>query len=165
MEATLFPFRRPNRCFLFVALAAILSCSSFTTTNRAGAESSSSKDAADVIILNGNTIRCPLREGETTFIVSSRDDSMLDRLIVVNENAAAHGELKIALSNDKLPAASEKWRAVEGSIQFSHKRLLNVSLVGVEAKYAKLVFHIRDETSRISRILAVPARASIIALF
>ena len=106
-----------------------------------------------------------MREGETTFIVSSRDDSMLDRLIVVNENAAARGELKIAVSNDKLPAASEKWRAVEGSIQFSHKRLLNVSLVGVEAKYAKLVFHIRDETSRISRILAVPAHTSLVALF
>jgi hypothetical protein len=165
MESSSSPPLRPNRCFLFVALAAILSCSSFTTSKRAGAESSSSKDQGGVIILNGNTIRCPLREGETTFIVSSRDDSMLDRLIVVNENAAAHGELKIAVSNDKLPAASEKWRAVEGSIQFSHKRLLNVSLVGVEAKYAKLVFHVRDGKSRTSRVVALPALTSIIRLF
>jgi hypothetical protein len=165
MESTPFPFRRWNRCFLFVVLMTILSCSSFIAPDRAGAESSSSKNAGGVIILNSNTIRCPLRKGETTFIVSSRDDSTLDRLIVVNENASARGELRIAVSNDKLPAASEKWRAVEGSIQFSHKRLLKVSLVGVEAKYAKLVFHIRGETSGISRVLTVPALTSLIALF
>lgn len=159
MESTHGPGSRP---FLLVVLAAVLSCLSFTPTNRAGAESVFSNDEAGVTVLNSNTVRCPLRQGETIFIVSSQGETMLDRLIVVNDNGA-RGELNIAVSNHKLPAASERWKPVEGSIQFSHKRVLNVSLVGVEAKYAKLVFHIGDKKSAtITRVWPVPALTSTI---
>ena len=55
----------------------------------------------------------------------------------VNENAAAEGQLLIAVSNQPLVADSPLWSAVEGAIRFRHKRLFTVSLVGVEAKYVQ----------------------------
>src|SRR4029077_16177797 len=63
----------------------------------------------------------------------------------VNENAAARGDLKIAVSNYRLPAKSAKWTEVEGVIPFARKRLFNLSLLGVEAKYVRLSFHVENE--------------------
>lgn len=60
----------------------------------------------------------------------------------MNENASARGELKIAVSNYQLPATSPKWVEVDGRIPFTNKRLFNVSLVGVEARYVKLSFNV-----------------------
>jgi hypothetical protein len=70
---------------------------------------------------------------------------LLDRVILVNENMSARGELRIAVSNDKLSPSSKKWIPVEGSIPFHCKRLFNLSLVGVEAKYVKLTFRVKHE--------------------
>ncbi len=67
---------------------------------------------------------------------------MLDRFTFVNENAAAKGEMKIAVSNYQLPATSGNWTEVNGSVAFASKRLFNLSLVGVEAKYVKLSFKV-----------------------
>jgi hypothetical protein len=97
---------------------------------------------ASALITDDSTLSCPLEEGETTFIISFPKTSLLDRFTFVNENAAAQGELRIAVSNYQLPAISSRWTPVSGSVAFTRKRLFNLSLVGVEARYVKLSFHV-----------------------
>lgn len=97
---------------------------------------------AAALILDDNTLSCPLQEGETTFIITLPAAAVLDRFTFVNENAAAKGEMKIAVSNYQLPATSGNWTEVNGSVAFTSKRLFNLSLVGVEAKYVKLSFKV-----------------------
>src|SRR5205814_2814411 len=70
---------------------------------------------------------------------------LIDRFTFVNENAAARGELKISVSNYRLPASSSKWTEVEGVIPFARKRLFNLSMLGVEAKYVRLSFRVEKE--------------------
>src|SRR5437773_917352 len=59
--------------------------------------------------------------------------------------AASRGELKISVSNYRLPASSSKWTEVEGVIPFARKRLFNLSMLGVEAKYVRLSFRVEKE--------------------
>lgn len=106
---------------------------------------SNSTDSAAVLIMDDDTISCPLKEGDTTFIVALPRTSVLDRFTFVNENATAAGELKIAVSSYKMAANSPKWTDVEGNVSFTSKRLFNVSMLGVEAKYVKLSFHVQKE--------------------
>jgi hypothetical protein len=87
-------------------------------------------------------LKCPLPQGDTTFIITLPQTSVLDRFDFVNENAQAQGELTIAVSNYQLPPSSPKWTNVDGAVAFSRKRLFNLSLVGVEARYVKLSFHV-----------------------
>jgi hypothetical protein len=94
-------------------------------------------------IMDDDTLSCPLQEGETTFIISFPKTSLLDRFTFINENAAVRGEMKIAVSNDQLPANSPKWTDVSGKTEFISKRLFNLSMVGVEARYVKLSFHVQ----------------------
>ncbi len=97
------------------------------------------------LIMDDDTISCPLQNGDTTFVIALPKPALLDRFTFVNENAAAHGELKIAVSNYRLPANSAKWTEVEGVIPFARKRLFNLSMLGVEAKYVRLSFHVEKE--------------------
>ncbi len=106
---------------------------------------SNSTDSAAVLIMDDDTISCPLKEGDTTFIVALPRTSVLDRFTFVNENAIAAGELKIAVAGYKIAANSPKWTEVEGNVSFTRKRLFNVSMLGVEAKYVKLSFHVQKE--------------------
>jgi len=108
------------------------------------------------MIMDDGTIICPLQEGETTFIITLPKPRPLDRFIFVNQNSMACGELNIAVSNDRLASDSPKWTAVDGIVPFAHKRLFNLSLLGVEAKYVKLSFHVE----RARRISEVPAQAT-----
>jgi hypothetical protein len=98
--------------------------------------------SAAALIMNDDTLRCPLQEGETTFVIKL-PASVLDRVTFLNENAAAAGELKIFVANDQLPAASAKWTAVDGRVAFAHKRRFDVSLLGVDARYVKLEFNVQ----------------------
>ena len=107
------------------------------------ASASAQNQSAAALIMDDDTLSCPLQEGETTFIISLANTSMLDRFKFVNENATARGELKIAVSNYQLPATSPKWVEVDGRIAFSNKRLFNLSMVGVEARYVKLSFNVQ----------------------
>ncbi|MDQ6860655.1 MAG: hypothetical protein M3032_05815, partial [Verrucomicrobiota bacterium] len=97
---------------------------------------------AAALIMDDDTLSCPLQEGRTTFVIKLAVASLLDRFTFVNENAAAAGDLKISVSNYQLPAASEKWVAVDGRVAFSHKRLFKLSMLGVEARYVKLEFNV-----------------------
>lgn len=96
----------------------------------------------DAVLRDDETLSCPLQEGRTTFVIKLPETSLLDRFTFVNENAGAAGEMKIAFSNCQLPAASAKWVEVDGNVIFHHKRLFNVSMVGVEARYLKLSFDV-----------------------
>jgi hypothetical protein len=98
--------------------------------------------SATALLMDDDTLSCPLKEGETTFIITFPKTSQLDRFTFLNENAAAEGEMKIAVSNYRLAPESPKWTEVTGSVAFSRKRLFNLSLVGVEARYVKLSFHV-----------------------
>src|SRR3977135_1876149 len=106
----------------------------------------SSDASPTALIMDDDTISCPLQGGETTFVIALPKAALLDRFTFVNENAAARGELKIAVSNYRLPASSSKWTEVEGVIRFARKRLFNLSMLGVEAKYVRFSFHVEKET-------------------
>jgi hypothetical protein len=98
--------------------------------------------SATALIMADDTLSCALQEGETTFIISFPKESLLDRFTFINENAGVRGEMKIAVSNDQLPVNSPKWTDVSGKTEFASKRLFNLSMVGVEARYVKLSFHV-----------------------
>jgi hypothetical protein len=106
---------------------------------------------ASALLLDDDTLNYPLAEGDTTFVLSLSRTSTLDRFMFVNENAAATGEMKIAVSNYRLPVRSRKWNEVNGSTSFTGKRLVDLSLLGTEARFVKLSFHV----TRVGTIAAV----------
>jgi hypothetical protein len=95
-------------------------------------------------IVDDSTVSCPLREGDTTFVIALSTNALRDRFTFINENAAACGELKIAVADSRLAADSPKWRQVDGIIPFSHKRRFNLSTLGVETKFVRLTFHVES---------------------
>ena len=97
------------------------------------------------LVMDHDTVSSPLREGDTTFIIFLAGSSTLDRFTFINENKPARGEFRIAVANEKLSADSDKWMSVEGAVPFKRKRLFNVSMLGVEAKYVRLTFHVEHE--------------------
>jgi lipopolysaccharide export LptBFGC system permease protein LptF len=101
--------------------------------------------ATKYLVMEQNTVSSPLPDGDTTFIIFLARSSTLDRFTFINENKPARGELRIAVANEKLSADSDKWTSVDGAVSFQRKRLFNVSMLGVEAKYIRLTFHIQHE--------------------
>jgi len=97
------------------------------------------------LTLNDKPLHYSLQEGETTLIVRVPNASLLERFSLVNENSRVHGELKIAVAASRLPINDPKWVLVSGNVAFAHKRCFNLSMVGVEAKYVKLSFHVEKE--------------------
>jgi hypothetical protein len=103
--------------------------------------------------VDNDTVSCILREGETTFIIELPKNSPRDRFTFLNENAAACGELRIAVSDSPLPADSPKWTEVDGIVPFAHKRLFKLSILGVDTKFVRLSFKVdaqRQDSARIS---------------
>jgi len=97
---------------------------------------------ASALLFDDDTLNYPLPEGDTIFILTLSRTSTLDHFMFVNENGAAAGEMKLAVSNYRLPAQSPKWNEVNGSTSFTGKRLFDLSLLGTEARYVKLSFHV-----------------------
>jgi len=97
-------------------------------------------------ITDDDTVTCLLQEGETNFVVELPQKAALDRFTFLNENAAASGELRISVSNHRLPAGSPEWTAVEGVIPFAHKRLFGVSLLGIQARFVRFSFRVAQYT-------------------
>lgn len=108
-----------------------------------------------------DTISCALREGETTFIIELPKDSPPDRFTFLNENAAACGELRIAVSDAALPADSPKWTEVDGIVPFAHKRLFKLSILGVETRFVRLSFKVDGQQK--SACISYPFRTSFLA--
>ncbi len=104
-----------------------------------------SQTEKNILSLDNGTVSCSLPEGDTTFIISLVRSSPLDRFTFINKNTTARGELRIAVSNEKLSADSDKWTPVDGATSFKRKRLFSVSVLGVEAKYVRLTFHVEHE--------------------
>jgi hypothetical protein len=103
--------------------------------------------------VDNDTVSCVLREGETTFIIALPKNSLRDRFTFLNENAAACGELRIAVSDSPLPPDSPKWTEVDGIVPFVHKRLFKLSMLGVDTKFVRLSFKVegqRQDSARIS---------------
>src|SRR5256714_2455321 len=96
------------------------------------------------LLLDDDTLNYPLPEGDTIFVLSFPRTSMLDRFTFVNENSAAAGEMKVAVSNYRLPARSSKWIDVNVGTSFTGKRLFDLPLAGTEARYVKLSFHVTE---------------------
>ena len=111
--------------------------------------------------LDGNTVSCALKEGETTFIIELPAAATSDRFTFLNENAAACGELRIAVSNSPLAADSPKWTEVDGIVPFAHKRLFKLSMLGVETKFVRLSFKVDGQQNTTARI-SDPFRGSIL---
>ena len=106
-----------------------------------------------VVIMNDDSISCPLKEGDTTFVVTLPNAGAPEQLKFVNQNAAARGTLKIAVSNEALPPNSDRWTAVDGNISFIHKRLFNLSVVGVEAKFVRITFCVERDRRELTLAL------------
>lgn len=106
-----------------------------------------------VVIMSDDSISCPFNEGDTTFVVALPNSGAPERLKFVNENAAARGTLKIAVSNEALPPNSSRWTPVVGNVSFRHKRLFNLSVVGVEAKFVRVTFSVERETRELTLAL------------
>ncbi|MFL6584106.1 MAG: hypothetical protein ACJ8KU_06275 [Chthoniobacterales bacterium] len=142
------------------AVATVLVVSPFSIT-RAGQEmvETSSAVSADVrnlvqtnaggriqrMTVDGHAVDVPatrfgLPEGETAFIVTLPQTSLLDRLRFVNEKGAAEGELNVFASNHELPVVSSRWSQIRSGVPFSHSPVFDLPLVGVEARYVKLSF-------------------------
>ncbi|MEO5720564.1 MAG: hypothetical protein ABIR71_03720 [Chthoniobacterales bacterium] len=115
------------------------------------ANANDEKQSPAVLIMDDDTISCPLQEGQTTLVIKLPAAAALDRFSFVNENAEAAGQLKISVSNYRLPASSPMWVEVDGSISFARKRLFNLSMVGVEARYVKLSFQV-EKAGRIASL-------------
>ena len=125
-------------------------------------EAHPSADKATATFVDRDTISCVLREGETTFIIQLPGNSPPDRFTFLNENAAACGELRIAVSDSPLPADSPKWTEVDGIVPFAHKRLFKLSMLGVETKFVRLSFKVdgqRPDSAHVSD----PFRTSVLA--
>ena len=113
-----------------------------TPDGQTGHVSKQPDPGAAALIMDDGTVTCLLQEGETDFVVELPKARLIDRLTFLNENARARGELKIAVSNERLKADSADWVEVEGIVPFSHKRLFGVSLVGIETKFVRLAFRV-----------------------
>lgn len=111
----------------------------------------SSAQNAPATLKEDDTISCPLREGKTVFIIAFSKIAVLDGFTLINENAGACGELRIAVSNSPLAANSPAWTVVDGAIPFARKRLFNLSMLGVEAKYVRLSFHVNSSGVEVAR--------------
>src|SRR2546425_9390536 len=97
------------------------------------------------LLLDDNTLSYPLHRGETIFVIAFPRLATVERLTFMNENAAASGKLKVAVSNYRLSLNDSKWVPVEGSMSFTGKRVFSLPMVGVEAKYVKLSFRVHKE--------------------
>jgi hypothetical protein len=100
---------------------------------------------APVRVMNDDSIRCPLKEGDTTFVVALPRAGSLERLKFVSDNVAARGTLKIAVSNEELAPDSARWQPVDGSVAFHRKRLFDVSVLGLDAKFVRVTFNVERD--------------------
>jgi hypothetical protein len=100
----------------------------------------------NIFTLKDDAISCLLHEGDTTLIISLAASSTRERFTFINENSTARGEFRIAVATEKLSPDSDKWTPVDGAISFKRKRLFHVSIVGVEAKYVRLTFHVERDS-------------------
>lgn len=95
------------------------------------------------LVLDDNTLSCPLPTGDSTFIITLPRISILQRFAFINQNGAAQGEFELAVSNYRLGSSDPKWNSVQGPMKFGGSRLFSMPVLGVEARYVRLSFHVQ----------------------
>ena len=105
------------------------------------------QNAADpsTLLLDDNTLSCSLALGDNVFVVTLPHTSVLQRFAFINRNGAAEGEFEVAVSNYRLGSTDPAWTSVQRSTSFDKERLINLPMLGVEARYVRLTFHVRKE--------------------
>lgn len=103
------------------------------------------EDNPAALVLDDNTLSCPLPLGESTFIITLPRISVLQRFAFINQNAAGQGDFDLAVSNYRLGSNDPKWVPVQKATSFGGQRLINLPILGVEAKYVKVSFHVQRE--------------------
>lgn len=107
-----------------------------------GADNSSDPST---LLLDDNTLSCPLSLGDNVFVVTLPHVSVLQRFAFINRNAAAQGDFEVAVSNYRLGSTDPAWTSVQRTTPFDKERLINQPMLGVEARYVRLTFHVRKE--------------------
>jgi hypothetical protein len=107
----------------------------------------SPQDSADpsTLLLDDNTLSCALALGDNVFVVTLPHISVLQRFAFINRNATAQGEFEVAVSNYRLGSTDPAWTKVQRPTSFDKERFINLAMLGVEARYVRLTFHVRKE--------------------
>src|SRR3954463_6658245 len=80
--------------------------------------STDGSDNPSSLVLDDNTISCPLPVGDNTFIITLPRIAVLQRFAFINQNAAAQGEFELAVSNYRLGSRDPKWITVQSGAPF-----------------------------------------------
>jgi hypothetical protein len=107
-------------------------------------ESEKSGDPS-ALLLDDNTLSCPLSVGDNVFVVTLPHISVLQRFGFINRNAAAQGDFEVAVSNYRLGSTDPAWTQVQKATSFDKARVVNFPMLAVEARYVRLTFHVRKE--------------------
>jgi hypothetical protein len=102
-------------------------------------------DNPAALVLDDNTLSCPLPVGDSTFIITLSRIAVLQRFAFINQNASAQGEFELAVSNYRLGSHDPKWVSVQSGAAFTGKRLVTLPVLGMEARYVKLTFHVKKQ--------------------
>lgn len=97
------------------------------------------------LLLDDDTLSCPLSLGDNVFVVTLPHISVLQRFAFINRSVAAQGEFEVAVSNYRLGSTDPAWTSVQRPTSFDKERLINLTMLGVEARYVRLTFHVRKE--------------------
>ena len=103
------------------------------------------EDNPAALVLDDNTLSCPLPLGESIFIITLPRIAVLQRFAFINQNATGEGDFDLAVSSYRLGSSDPKWAPVQTATSFGGQRLINLPILGAEAKYVKIAFHVRKE--------------------
>lgn len=107
--------------------------------------SNDASDTPSALLLDDNTLSCPLPHGDTVFIIALPRIALLDRFSFIIEEGMAGGDIELAVSNYRLAPNDSRWVQAEGKPQVDDARFFSLSLVGTEAKYVRITFHVQKE--------------------
>ncbi len=97
------------------------------------------------LLLDDNTLSCALALGDNVFVVTLPHISVLQRFAFINRSGIAQGEFEVAVSNYRLGSTDPAWTSVQRPTAFDKERMINLPMLGVEARYVRLTFHVRRE--------------------
>lgn len=99
----------------------------------------------NALLLDDNTLSCPLAAGDNVFIVTLSHVATLQRLGFINRNGSARGEFDVAVSNYRLGSTDGAWNVVRNRTAFGKESVISLPLTAVEARYVRLTFHVDRE--------------------
>jgi hypothetical protein len=105
----------------------------------------------NALLLDDNTLSCPLAAGDNVFIVTLSHVATLQRLGFINRNGSARGEFDVAVSNYRLGSTDGGWNVVRNRTAFGKESVISLPLTAVEARYVRLTFHV-DQEGQISAL-------------